>query len=293
MVPNHEFVFQRALSLSGVERPRVLDYGCGRGEVVICARRAGYLFFGADLDAPPSERPEHFRALRDGRLDFDDGFFDVVISNQVFEHVQDPELAVTEIARVLKPGGVFLALFPDRSSWFEGHVGLYFVHHMPDVLAHLYMRSAHRFGFGYYRDGKSTKQWADFMLRQLRTDVFYYTPNELRRWWQSAFGAAPVSAEADFMRFRMQSAGGRGLSWLAHLPAAAGVPCVHLPQTCWHRLGHPQGGCYSLISITGSTRTYRADLTRFLPWTQGPGAEAPYSFPGHHRSSKSVKAKAN
>ncbi|MGJ4922724.1 MULTISPECIES: class I SAM-dependent methyltransferase [unclassified Bradyrhizobium] len=233
MSPNYEFVFRRALSLAGVERPRVLDYGCGRGEVVVYGRKAGYEFFGADLDAPASERPEHFRALRNGRLDFDEGFFDVVISNQVFEHVRDPELAVSEIARVLKPGGAFLALFPDRTSWFEGHVGLYFVHHMPDLLAHLYMRAAHRLGFGYYREGKSSKEWADFMLRQLKTDVFYYSPGELRRWWRSAFGAAPASAEADFMRFRIQSAGRPGLSLLARLPAAAEI----LSFVCRKRAG--------------------------------------------------------
>ncbi len=233
MSPNYEFVFERALSLSGVERPRVLDYGCGRGEVVIHGRQAGYEFFGADLDAPASERPEHFRALRDGRLDFDDGFFDVVISNQVFEHVRNPQLAVSEIARVLKPGGTFLALFPDRSSWFEGHVGLYFVHHLPDAVAHRYMRAAHRLGFGYYRDGKSPKDWADFMLNQLKTDVFYYSPKDLRTWWRAAFGSAPVAAEADFMRFRLQSKGLKGLSRLAHAPVAADV----LSFVCRKRAG--------------------------------------------------------
>ena len=124
-------------------------------------------------------------------------------------------------------------MFPDRTSWFEGHVGLYFVHHMPELLAHLYMRAAHRLGFGYYREGKSSKEWADFMLRQLKTDVFYYSPAELRRWWRSAFGAAPASAEADFMRFRIQSAGRPGLSLLAHLPAAAEI----LSFVCRKRAG--------------------------------------------------------
>jgi SAM-dependent methyltransferase len=127
-----------------------------------------------------------------------------VISNQVFEHVAYPPKALAEISRVLKPGGVFLVLFPDSSSWFEGHVGLYFVHRIPRGLAHRYMMLCHRLGFGYYRDGKTAKQWADFMLHQLETDVFYHSPKNLRKWWQDAFGAPPSPFEQDFIAFRRE-----------------------------------------------------------------------------------------
>src|SRR5271166_5045633 len=54
--------------------------------------------------------------------------FDMVISNQVFEYIPDPTRILPEIARVLKPGGQFLALFPFREIWYEGHLGLYFAH---------------------------------------------------------------------------------------------------------------------------------------------------------------------
>jgi hypothetical protein len=59
------------------------------------------------------------------------------------------------------------------------------------------------------------------MLNQLKTDVFYYSPKDLREWWRSAFGSAPVAAEADFMPFRLESAGLSGLSQLARAPLAA------------------------------------------------------------------------
>ncbi len=45
-------------------------------------------------------------------LDFEDGSFDVVITNEVFEHVEHLPLALAEIARVLKPGGRLVATCP-------------------------------------------------------------------------------------------------------------------------------------------------------------------------------------
>lgn len=45
-------------------------------------------------------------------LTFTDASFDLVLCNELFEHVQDLELAFREIARVLRPGGRLLATFP-------------------------------------------------------------------------------------------------------------------------------------------------------------------------------------
>lgn len=45
-------------------------------------------------------------------LTFSDGSFDLVLCNELFEHVQDLELAFLEIARVLRPGGRLVATCP-------------------------------------------------------------------------------------------------------------------------------------------------------------------------------------
>ena len=66
--------------------------------------------------------------MRDGVTDFPDGHFDLVISNQVLEHVTDPEAVIADVFRMIKPGGLFLAAFPVTETWYEGHVGLYFAH---------------------------------------------------------------------------------------------------------------------------------------------------------------------
>ncbi|HFD86281.1 MAG TPA: glycosyltransferase [Gammaproteobacteria bacterium] len=49
-------------------------------------------------------------------LSFSDGSLDLVVSNDVFEHVPHPSRAFTECARVLRPGGVLLATIPFHAS---------------------------------------------------------------------------------------------------------------------------------------------------------------------------------
>jgi SAM-dependent methyltransferase len=56
------------------------------------------------------------------RLPFDDGFFDVVMSNMVFEHVMDYPTTLREIHRTLKPGGAFLHVFAPRWMPIEPHI---------------------------------------------------------------------------------------------------------------------------------------------------------------------------
>ena len=46
-----------------------------------------------------------FRQMHDDRLPAADGRFDAVFANMYLHHVDDPETAVREMARLLKPGG--------------------------------------------------------------------------------------------------------------------------------------------------------------------------------------------
>ena len=53
------------------------------------------------------------------KLSFDDASFDLVISQNVFHHIPDWESAVREVARVLRPGGVFIWFDPALPRWME------------------------------------------------------------------------------------------------------------------------------------------------------------------------------
>ena len=55
------------------------------------------------------------------KLPFPDDYFDLVLSHEVLEHVQDDQQAINEILRVLKPGGRLILFVPNRGYPFETH----------------------------------------------------------------------------------------------------------------------------------------------------------------------------
>lgn len=170
---NYDFCAQFVERLASPDRPLiVLDYGTGRATIVSRLRARGIAAFGCDVfyggeswrsDVPPEYLAEGIiRDMPDGRIPFDDNRFDVVVSNQVFEHVPDLAAVVEEIHRVLRPGGVLLFLFPDRSIWREGHYGLPFQHRFrPGSRLRLWYSAACRaLGFGYHHGGKQVWEWS-------------------------------------------------------------------------------------------------------------------------------------
>jgi SAM-dependent methyltransferase len=121
----------------------ILDFGCGIGSSVRSLLAQGYNAFGVDVleywnrdfdkywligDKPPAEIAERLKLVNPAnyRLPFDDGTFDFCFSDQVFEHIFDYKTTMSEIVRVLKPGGISLHNFPGPNNLMEGHVGLPF-----------------------------------------------------------------------------------------------------------------------------------------------------------------------
>ena len=88
---------------------RVLDVGCGVGQVVARLNEAGYEAHGVDVSEPNIERARAFSdrcQLYDGkRLPFPDQFFGKVGALNVLEHVEEPETFIQEMVRVTQIGG--------------------------------------------------------------------------------------------------------------------------------------------------------------------------------------------
>jgi len=90
---------------------RVLDLGCGPGTVSAAAQERGASCVGVDFsDAMVGEARRRnpgidFKTGDVHALPFGDAEFDVVIANLVVHHLGDPDRALKEAQRVLKPGG--------------------------------------------------------------------------------------------------------------------------------------------------------------------------------------------
>lgn len=102
-------------------RNNILDYGCGLvsrkyGDVLAESAKR---YVGADISAyvVKQNRAGGFESCTieevTGRVDFPDASFDGAVCCEVLEHLYDPLAASKEIYRLLKPGGVLVAMVPN------------------------------------------------------------------------------------------------------------------------------------------------------------------------------------
>jgi len=114
-------------AVPALEGARVLDDGCGLGAYVLELHRRGALAFGLDyerervIEAQRRTGLAVFACAAAEHLPYPDASFDVVISNEVIEHVDDDQAALLEMARVLKPGGRAVIFCPNRWYPVEQH----------------------------------------------------------------------------------------------------------------------------------------------------------------------------
>lgn len=95
---------------------RLLDVGCGAGSLLEAARRAGWNAEGTEVSKPAVEhvRAEGFEVFHGELAEarYPEGHFDVVTASEIIEHVPEPGAMLREIARILRPGGLFWATTP-------------------------------------------------------------------------------------------------------------------------------------------------------------------------------------
>ncbi len=107
---------------------RILDVGCGNGNIALPLARIGYTVTGADIDEMSIANAQ--QSAEDLQLDsatfvvsslnrMSEVLFDVIIASEVLEHQKDPVTFLAEIARHLAPGGLFLLSVPNGKSLEE------------------------------------------------------------------------------------------------------------------------------------------------------------------------------
>lgn len=99
----------------------VLDAGCGNGNYVIDELRKKFKSaVGIDVDQKFTSKNVCLDKVVIGNLDnlpFENNSFDLVVSLWVLEHLQNPNVVFAEINRVLKPGGFFAFVTPNKNSF--------------------------------------------------------------------------------------------------------------------------------------------------------------------------------
>ena len=227
-----DFALRFAAAHPGAE---ILDFGCGAGRLVRAGLDAGLRIRGADLYYGGSnDRAEAQSAgllgtaigeIAGGRLPFHDASFDLVVNNQVMEHVADLDRALAEIRRVLRVGGLALSLFPARDVWREGHIGIPFAHRLPrgSSLRFGYTWALRALGLGTWKEqAPNARQWAADKLAWIDAYTHYRARTEIFRAFERNFRNEP--GEAEYVRFRLRDVPRRApLARLLDLPGGSAL----------------------------------------------------------------------
>jgi 2-polyprenyl-3-methyl-5-hydroxy-6-metoxy-1,4-benzoquinol methylase len=132
-------------TLARLPKGKLVDVGCGDGEMLQFAIQMGWDGFGLELDpqAISAGRKKGITVLEGGYevLDNYPSLFDCIICSHVLEHVHDPLVALEKMMCALKPGGVLLLSCPNSKS----KAGQYFGVHWRGLEAprHIAIPSAH------------------------------------------------------------------------------------------------------------------------------------------------------
>jgi ubiquinone/menaquinone biosynthesis C-methylase UbiE len=122
----------------------VLDLGCGySGKAVAYSKHHPQFICGADISVPVIQEaqayvnrlqiPVAFVGADAGDLPFADATFDIVVSDDGFDHFKQPGRVIAEISRVLKPGGLAFISFVPYYSRECSHMNEYLLvpwHHV-------------------------------------------------------------------------------------------------------------------------------------------------------------------
>ncbi len=159
--------------------PRILDLGCGTGELAVLMNHLGFDARGIDvhdehlalariLATENGVAADRFIHYDGGALPFPDGSFDVVTLFVVLEHLDDTMLdaVLPEVRRVCR--GVVFIQVPNRLQTRDDHTGLPFLPWLPRAVALRVVRAAGpRHAYSISKDGSY--------------DVYYRTWGTIRR----------------------------------------------------------------------------------------------------------------
>jgi 2-polyprenyl-3-methyl-5-hydroxy-6-metoxy-1,4-benzoquinol methylase len=101
---------------------KALDIGCREGYQSEWLKKLGY-----SVDSVDIETNYHFGLVLDvnNGLPYDDNLYDLVWCSEVIEHLKQPSYVLSEMRRVIKPGGTLILTIPNSNFWLYRILGLF------------------------------------------------------------------------------------------------------------------------------------------------------------------------
>jgi SAM-dependent methyltransferase len=128
----------KIISLDDGDRKKILDIGTGAGYIPHYLAQK-HLVTSVDVVDERIEKSDYkYKKVDSANLPFEDEAFDIVISNQVIEHIPDQRVHVSEISRVTKRGGYIYLATPNRYWIRDPHTKLFGINWLPRPLANYY-----------------------------------------------------------------------------------------------------------------------------------------------------------
>jgi len=191
---------------------KMLDVGCGSGLSLLEAKAMGVETWGIEAD-PNAKRFADQLGLRihQGGLQdvpFADISFDLIVLNQVIEHIPEPDKALQIIQQRLATNGRVILVFPNMNSLWCKLSGLRWINwHIPYHLHHFtlktFTRMAERCGYRMVRSRTITPNlWSLLQLRACRQSIARGETNPM--WRVEAASASTASSSADTLRARIR-----------------------------------------------------------------------------------------
>jgi SAM-dependent methyltransferase len=178
-----------------IKNPVVVDLGAGYGTDLLNVKKSlGRGTYVAVEEHAPYRKmlkaegiTSHAVNIETDKLPFEDNSVDVIIANQIIEHVKEIFWIFHEIHRVLKPGGVIIVGVPNIAS-LHSRIGLLFGA-QPTAIE---MYSAHVRGITYKNFKNLLEVDGFFKVRGVKGANFYPFPRQVSRWLEKAFPTMSV-----------------------------------------------------------------------------------------------------
>lgn len=120
---NMKYKYEKACN--GIRRGKILDIGCGVGDFLAKAKDEGWKIKGIELDLDARNQAEKKLKtiiLPPERIsELEDNYYDVVTMWHVLEHVSDLKEEISQLERLVKPGGRLVIAVPNHQSYDAKH----------------------------------------------------------------------------------------------------------------------------------------------------------------------------